>query len=78
MSNIITANEIEKWLKKIRPIIEKIHLKTPQAQEMYENMKAYISDSNHFLENGDYVRAFEAVIWAWAIYEICMKLGVFE
>jgi len=39
-------------------------------------MKAYISDSKHFLKEGDYVRSFEAIVWAWAIYEICKELNV--
>lgn len=35
-----------------------------------KNIKAYIEDSEYFLEEEKYVEAFEAVIWAWAWYEI--------
>ncbi|PKM91965.1 MAG: DUF357 domain-containing protein, partial [Euryarchaeota archaeon HGW-Euryarchaeota-1] len=32
----------------------------------------------YFLEKGDFVRAFEAIIWAWAWIEIGEKEGFLE
>jgi len=42
----------------------------------HANITAYISDCRYFLEQGDLIRAFEAVIWAWAWIEIGLDVGV--
>jgi len=39
-------------------------------KEALKNIDAYLSDSKYFLEKNDLIRAFEAVIWAWAWMEI--------
>jgi uncharacterized protein len=41
-----------------------------------ENISAYISDCQFFLEKGDLIRAFEAIIWAWAWMEIGLDKGL--
>lgn len=69
--------ETNKWLEKIESIVEKIEVFDSKGESMLTNMKAYIADSRHFLDQKDYIRAFEAVVWAWAILEICSELGVF-
>ena len=61
----VTLEEIQKWQKKLEPMLPNL-----EENEFTTNIKAYYSDSSHFLENGDYVRAFEAIVWAWAWYEI--------
>ena len=71
-------DETNKWLEKIEPIVERIECHDSKGESMFNNMKAYISDAKHFLEAKDYVRAFEAVVWAWSIYEICLDLGIFS
>jgi hypothetical protein len=40
------------------------------------NISAYLQDSQYFLDNEDLVRAFEAVVWAWAWMEIGLELGL--
>jgi len=70
--------EILKMHEKINPLIDKIEVKDEKGEEMLENMKAYISDSKHFLNKKNYVKSFEAIVWAWAILEICEELGVFK
>jgi hypothetical protein len=70
--------ETKEMIKKIEPLIDKIEAKDDKGEEMLENMKAYISDSKHFLERKNYLKAFEAIVWAWAILEICEELGVFK
>ena len=45
-------------------------------EDMLENMSAYLSDSHYFLEQDDLIRAFEAVIWAWAWMEIGLEKGL--
>ena len=64
--------ETEKWLNKIKE--KKLIAKTEKGEEFKKNIEAYISDSKHFTEKGDFVRAFEAVIWAWAFLEISEDL----
>ncbi len=69
-------SETRKWLKKIEAL--KFTPKTDKGKEYKINIEAYISDSRHFLEKKDYVRAFEAVVWAWAFLEISKDLGLIE
>lgn len=77
MNENVTVEEINKWLGKIEEIVDKIEVVEPRGQGWYTNMKAYIEDSKHFRDEGDLVRGFEAVVWAWAIFEICTDLGIF-
>ncbi|MCK4428741.1 MAG: DUF357 domain-containing protein [Candidatus Aenigmarchaeota archaeon] len=68
--------ETEKWLSKI----EKINFtaNNEKGEEFKTNIEAYVKDSKHFSEQGDLVRAFEAVIWAWAFLEISDELKLIE
>lgn len=68
--------ETRKWLKKIEA--RKIIPNSDKGKEYKANIEAYIRDSRHFLERKDYVRAFEAVIWAWAFLEISIDLKMSE
>ncbi len=61
--------ETEKWLDKIKKI------KFEGEKDFVRNIKAYISDSEYFLEKGDLIRAFECVVWAWAWLEIGVMVG---
>ena len=70
--------ETLKMLEKIKPIMDKIEIVDDKGEEMLTNMKAYISDSKHFLHQKDFIRAFESCVWSWAILEICEELGVFK
>jgi len=58
--------ETQKWLERADDLFAKIS----GDEHFLENIFAYICDSRHFLETGDLIRAFEAVIWAWAWMEI--------
>ena len=70
--------ETLKMIEKIEPLVGKIEVKGEKGEEMLKNMKAYISDSKHFLGNDNELKAFEAIVWAWAILEICEELDVFK
>jgi hypothetical protein len=70
--------ETIKMIEKIEPLIDKIEVNGKKGEEMMENMKAYVSDSKHFLKNKNYLKSFEAIVWAWAILEICEELDVFK
>lgn len=68
--------ETEKWLIKLENL--KIEAKSERGSEYKKNIEAYINDSKHFTENGDLIRAFEAIVWAWAFFEISEELGLLE
>ena len=70
--------ETIKMIEKIEPLIGKIEVKGDKGEEMLENMKAYIADSKHFLQKKNYLKSFEAIVWAWSILEICEELGIFK
>lgn len=63
--------ETLKWLGKAEDLFSDIS----GDERFIENISAYISDSRYFLEKGDLIRAFEAVIWAWAWMEIGIETG---
>ncbi len=67
--------ETEKWLQRAEGDLDEIILQTAGGQRFLTNIAAYISDSRYFLERGDLIRAFEAVIWAWAWIEIGLDMG---
>jgi len=70
--------EILKMLGKIETLVDRIEVKDEKGDAMLENMKAYISDSKHFLNKKNYLKSFEAIVWSWAILEICEELGIFK
>jgi uncharacterized protein len=70
--------ETKKWLEKIKKERENIALKDSMHTDFLENIDAYISDSEFFLENGDLIEAFEAVIWSWAYLEIGKDMKILE
>lgn len=70
--------EIRAMIQKIEPLVEKVEVKDGKGREMLTNMKAYIEDSKHFLEIGNELKSYEAIVWAWAILEICEDLEVFR
>ncbi|VVB60238.1 Uncharacterised protein [uncultured archaeon] len=49
-----------------------------KGEEFIKNIAAYIDDSMHFTQKKDHVRAFEAIIWAWAWIEIGKDIGVLK
>ncbi|VVB70315.1 Uncharacterised protein [uncultured archaeon] len=67
-------SETLKWQKRARELFCRLSGDEP----MLENISAYIRDSQFFLDNGDLIRAFEAVIWAWAWMEIGLEKGMLK
>ncbi len=61
--------EILKWLERAEDLFARIS----GDKRFMENISAYICDSRYFLETGDLIRAFEAVVWAWAWMEIGLE-----
>ena len=67
----VSKDEVLKMLNKL-----KSELKSVKANnDFVRNIKAYIHDTEFFLEKGDYVLAFEAIVWAWAWFEIGKEIG---
>ncbi len=66
--------ETRKWLEKLEQRIEG----RDSSVEQMENVLAYRDDTYHFLEEKDFIRAWEAVIYAWGILETLERLGKFE
>ncbi len=66
--------ETQKWLGKLEERIED----RDDSVEQMENVLAYRDDTYHFLEEEDYIRAWESVVYAWGILETLERLGKFE
>lgn len=66
--------ETEKWLNKLEDRMEGRDLEVEQM----ENVEAYRKDTYHFLEEKDFIRAWESVIYAWGILETLERLDKFE
>ena len=69
--------ETERWLGRIEEEIEKVRPKG-DSKGFLKNIRAYIKDSRYFMERGDLIRSFEAVIWAWAYLSIGREIGVLD
>ncbi|NMJ76891.1 DUF357 domain-containing protein [Nanohaloarchaea archaeon] len=61
----------ERWLDELDEELEELS----EDVEQSENVFAYRDDTVHFLEQEDFVRAWEAVIYAWGILETLQRLG---
>lgn len=70
--------ETEKWLNKIKEKRKLVMLNDTSQEGYLRNMDAYISDSQHFLEKGDLIQSFEAVIWSWAMLELGLQLNILK
>ena len=73
----VEPEEITKWLDKLEPMLENVEVINQKGESFLQNAKAYVSDSRHFLEQGNLVKSFEAMIWAWSIFELCQELEIF-
>ena len=66
--------ETEKWIDKLEDRMEGRDLEVEQM----DNVEAYRKDTYHFLEEKDFIRAWESVIYAWGILETLERLDKFE
>jgi len=72
--------ETEKWLAKLqkeRPLV-KVISPSPNVKACLKNLDAYMKDTSHFLEKEDFIRAFEAVVYAWGILETLESMHLIE
>ncbi|MBR9683850.1 DUF357 domain-containing protein [Candidatus Woesearchaeota archaeon] len=68
--------EIDKWFPKVKKEFQKI--KSSEDKSFLKNIEAYIKDTQYFLDKEDLIRAFEAVIWAWAWLEIGKRKKIIQ
>ncbi|NOQ56028.1 MAG: DUF357 domain-containing protein [Nanohaloarchaea archaeon] len=68
--------ETLRWTEKCKVAVLEVKPVGKKGEEFLVNIKAYISDTQHFILEGDLVRAFEAIVWAWAWLEIGTDIGV--
>jgi len=66
--------ETLKWLEKLEKRMEKTEILDKKAKDSLINVDSYMSDAKHFLNKKDYVRAFEAMVYAFGIYETLINL----
>jgi hypothetical protein len=74
IKNRVSREEIEKQLVKLKKELRNIKAENKKSEEFLRNINAYIYDCEHFLKKGDYVLAFESIVWAWAWFEIGKEL----
>lgn len=67
--------ETGKWLERLDERLAAAEALDEEGAELLENARAYRDDVAHFREDGDLVRAFEAVVWGWSWLEIGERLG---
>jgi hypothetical protein len=70
--------ETQKWKTKIEEEAKFAKPVNQRGQEFLDVVRSYSEDSRYFTGKGDLVRAFEAIVWAWAFYEIGKKIGILE
>ena len=63
--------EIEKWSLRLEEELKKSEIKDDHFRK---NIHAYVQDSAYFERKGDLIKAFEALIWAWAYLEIYREM----
>lgn len=69
----LLLKETEKWRAKLEAASLTPSQQSPEVKEQITNIQAYISDCKHFLEKKDFIRAFEAIVYAWGIYDALLS-----
>ena len=70
--------QTRKWLARIESEIRGTRPLDKRGEPLLKNIRAYIKDSGYFIKKGDWVRAFEAVIWAWSWLSIARELKLLK
>jgi len=78
----ILLEETEKWLHRLEEEMKTFKvtgkLDKDRVKNMLENINAYMQDTQHFMDQNDYIRSFEAIVYAWGIYETMISLKGIE
>jgi len=83
MENFITKEKLKKYFsttEKALAIAKKniIKGKEKEAEEIIEMVENYLSDSEHFKKQGDYVNSFAAINYSHGWLDSGVRLGVFN
>ncbi len=78
MRDRIPREEIEKWLSKLKKNLENVEANDKKGKDLLENIQAYVYDTEHFLKKEDYVKAWEAISFAWGLFEAGIDLRKLE
>ncbi len=73
----IRREEIEKWINKLEEELSSVVVEE-DGKVLLENARSYLTDSKHFIEKGNYVLAWEAISFAWGVFEAGVWLGLFK
>ena len=68
----------KKAMEKATPIPEKGSIEFDKLQILLRMADDYASDARHFMNNGDYVRAFGAINYAHAWIDAAVKLRLLD
>jgi len=77
----ILEKETKKWLARLESETKdgiKARNDSEKVRNSIANIEAYIEDSKHFMDQEDLVRAFEAIVYAWGIYETLLRLELLK
>ncbi|MGQ0536572.1 MAG: DUF357 domain-containing protein [Methanobacteriota archaeon] len=69
------SEETHKWAARLATRRASTVAARDEGEGLLRNIDAYETDAKHFEAEGDLVRAFESVVWAWAWLEIGEDLG---
>jgi len=78
MRNRIPREEIDKWLLRLKKELKNVKANGKKGKEFLDNINAYIIDCEHFLKNGDYVKAWELISFAWGLFEAGIDLKLLK
>ena len=72
----VLLKETQKMLEKLEAEMRHISYDSgnKDLKNEIENIRAYMSDCTHFMEKNDLVKAFEAIVFAWGIYETLLSM----
>ena len=78
MRNRILKVEIVKWLSKLKRELKETKPNDKRGKEFLENINAYVYDCEHWLKEGDYVKAWEVISFAWGLFEAAKEFKVLK
>ncbi len=70
--------ETTKWRDRLDDRLNAVKPVDADGADLLENARAYRKDADHFEDEADPVRAFDAIVWGWAFVEIGEDLGKIE
>ncbi len=73
-TEIKLKKEIEKWTDILETRLKTV-INTEKGDDFLKNTKAYYKDSQHFFEQKDFIRSFEALLWSFSWLEIGLRYG---